>query len=235
MKDTNKEQKILESIKEIDYFKEILKKKKQKKYKKADGKMLQSDLAKIVAIGVAFFWVLGHLSAIPIYFIAVKGFKYGIDAAMSIFFTGSIPVIIITKLLLKLSEILSDESKELQNSTKIFDKKIVELDRAKELLDQTLIREGIETSVLEERYSLLIDEKKLLLESKEVNEDELQKKYRCLKDYKRRITAVKEALQEIKQKQYIEEIHQECQKIIQTDAMALNYSQAKEYVIKRGN
>ena len=234
MENQNRDQKILESIKQMDYFKGALEEEKNKIFEKIHKKKKSAIIADVFAEGPMILTFPASILATPVCLIMGKGFDYGLLCSLTTLFGGlvasSIPLLTFGQVCDK----IQNKIEELYEDTKKCDAKAEELEQMKHLLDQTLLREGVDLSVLKERYAEIISDKDKLLENEDENKEELHALYPLLKKYQTRINAINKVVEEEKQKEYLEEIHQECAQILDAESMVFEYSGGKALLKARG-
>lgn len=234
MEEQNKDHNILESIKQMDYFKVLLNEEKEKINKKANKKINRANVADICAAVSFMLPIPAGIIAIPVSIVLGHGIDFGLICFFLTVFGGfvvsSIPVGVLTLI----SNQIEEKAEALIDETKKYDAKAEELEQMKHLLDQTLLREGVDLSVLKERYKTIISDKDKLLKNEDENKEELHALYPLLKKYQTRIKAINKVVEEEKQKEYLEEIHQECAQILDAESMVIEYSGGKALLKARG-
>lgn len=234
MEEQNKDHNILESIKQMDYFKVLLNEEKEKINKKANKKINRANVADTCAAVAFMLPIPASIIAIPASIISGHGIDYGLFCFFVTLFGGFMVSSIPFGALLLIRNKIKKKAEALIDETKKYDAKAEELEQMKHLLDQTLLREGVDLSVLKERYKTIISDKDKLLENEDEDKEELHALYPLLKKYQTRIKAINKVVEEEKQKEYLEEIHQKCAQILDAESMVIEYSGGKALLKARG-
>lgn len=228
MENLNKDQKKLESIREIDGFiNDLLDRIKivdnqihnyEREYNNAEG------LYQLVYLTwVVIFIITLSLCALP---------KENLSEILRTFLPiGAVETTplaaVVTNLVIKTIK-LSDKIKGLEGRKNRLYERVEKLNQEKKKLDLSLIRDGVDISVLSERYASVLSERNSLEEDEK---EKIQEKNQIINGYKNRINTINNAIESVKPS--IKETQQVEERVYNNDYPVYDNQKAKALFLQK--
>lgn len=195
MKNLNKDQKKLESIKEIDGFINDL----LDRIKIVDNQIHNHEIdynnAEGLYLLVYFNWMVIFFLTASFCILPKENLSEALRTFLPIGAVETAPLVaVVTNLVIKTRK-LSDKIKGLEGKNKRLYERVEKLNQEKKELDLSLIRDGVDISVLSERYASVLSERNSIEEDEK---EKIQEKNQIINGYKNRINTINNAIESVK-------------------------------------